>query len=356
VAEACASRPALSQPSCQTLFSLSRLDMAFDATTNNTAPRTPYKQVEVPTTSTSSRSGQAPGKPGVANAPTSLGPPRPLFPLYTFRELPNGTPPNVFYIRDHILADKMIPLLQSPVGFDTEWKPTYIKGAPTNKTALIQLADANTILLIQIKAMRYFPRGVQVLLQNPDIIKVGCGIRGDAIKLHSERQLDFASLLDLGTFAKEVDPVKWAQRAQHMMPGLAALCESYLERNLQKGKITRSNWEMNPMSQAMQDYAANDAHVSVMIYNRLIELHSQMESPPPLSDSLFGIDTAKAIEDAKHAEERKRVRSEKEAVRQANAKKKKLAEGVVEAQDDNVVEGLLDEEEGAAVVALTSDV
>ena len=40
------------------------------------------------------------------------------------------------------------------LGFDLEWQPTFVKGGTRNPVALVQLADANVMLLIQVSAMR----------------------------------------------------------------------------------------------------------------------------------------------------------------------------------------------------------
>ncbi|KZP00740.1 ribonuclease H-like protein [Calocera viscosa TUFC12733] len=274
-------------------------------------------------------------QPAVGKA---VPPTKPVFPRYTFRQPPTGVAPNVFYIRDHHLADNIVSLLQSPVGFDTEWRPVLTKGTPSRNTALIQLADANTILLIQIQAMKYFPQQVEELFQNPDIIKVGCGIRGDAVKLHDERQLNFKSLLDLGGFAKAVDPETWSHRTEHSMAGLAALCETYLQRSLTKGKITRSNREMIPMTQGMQDYAANDAHSSVMIYHRLMQMHSEMASPPPLSGSLFGVDIASNIDEALQVQERRKARRRLKTLQKQEENEKKKQALITQQQERTAAE------------------
>ncbi|EJU00962.1 ribonuclease H-like protein [Dacryopinax primogenitus] len=259
----------------------------------------------------------APVKTG-PQLPTNQNPLRPEYAPYTYRDSLIGTPPNVFYIRDHVTANQMVPMLSSPLGFDTEWRPNYVKGGRENWTSLIQLGDEHNILLIQISAMQYFPESLRELLSNPAIVKVGVGIRGDAFKLHREQQLEFSSLLDLADFAKLVDPDKWAPNRN---PGLAALCETYLERTLKKGKITKSNWEMNPMTKAMQDYAANDAHVSFKIFRFLECLHTQMEYAPPFTDSLFTVDARVFWAAEEEAWHRRKARNERNRSREAERQK-----------------------------------
>jgi len=63
----------------------------------------------------------------------------------------------VHYIRDPDDANTLVATLAGPVGFDLEWKPTFTKNTPENPVALVQLANQDTILLIQISAMQGNP-------------------------------------------------------------------------------------------------------------------------------------------------------------------------------------------------------
>jgi len=61
----------------------------------------------------------------------------------------------VTYVRDHRQADDLLQRLnKGPYGFDLEWKPTFIKGQAQNRVALIQIANDQTILLLQVSAMQ----------------------------------------------------------------------------------------------------------------------------------------------------------------------------------------------------------
>lgn len=90
------------------------------------------------------------------HTPSPLPPPPPQRPppttRYSWRNIhPNTT---LHYIKDVEQADLCLEKLQGPVGFDLEWKPTFKKGAPENPVALVQLANKDTIMLIQISAMK----------------------------------------------------------------------------------------------------------------------------------------------------------------------------------------------------------
>ena len=63
----------------------------------------------------------------------------------------------VVYIRSASLADVELAKLnppEGPLGFDLEWKPTFVRGAGENPAALVQISNHDTILLLQITAMR----------------------------------------------------------------------------------------------------------------------------------------------------------------------------------------------------------
>jgi hypothetical protein len=76
----------------------------------------------------------------------------PLYPLYFWRNIHAGS--RLKFIRDvdHANAE-LSTLQQGPFGFDLEWKPNFSKGQAQNRVALVQLANENTILLLQISAM-----------------------------------------------------------------------------------------------------------------------------------------------------------------------------------------------------------
>ena len=85
----------------------------------------------------------------------SLGggqPHSPPKPFYSWRNIHPEA--KCHYVRDVHQANTLVGLLQGPVGFDLEWKPTFRKGQPENPVSLIQLANQDLILLIQVSAMQ----------------------------------------------------------------------------------------------------------------------------------------------------------------------------------------------------------
>jgi len=186
------------------------------------------------------------------------------------------------YIRDYDEANRRIAQLQpGHFGFDLEWRPTYVKGQPENRVALVQLANNQTILLIQVSAMKSFPENLRTLLENPNYIKVGAGIQYDSKKIHSDYGVDMKHCVDLSLLARCVDNSRWKGRYTNPL-GLARLIATYDELLLGKGKITRSNWEA-VLSEPQKEYASNDAHAGFSLYSRFIAMAEAMGKIPFVS-------------------------------------------------------------------------
>ena len=119
------------------------------------------------------------------------------FPPMTSKTLSSGQ--ILYYLCDRTLTDCIVEELRQelfgPLGFDIEYRPNFIKGRPLNKTALVQLASASVVLLVQVSAMsgQYsqprqspmrshynsaFPDTVRSIIEDPTIIKAGVGIQG----------------------------------------------------------------------------------------------------------------------------------------------------------------------------------
>ncbi|KAJ8702973.1 hypothetical protein PTI98_001638 [Pleurotus ostreatus] len=111
------------------------------------------------------------------------------------------------------------------------------------------------------------PEKLIQILENPDIVKAGVGIQGDVHKLYKDHKVDVKNCVDLSLLARSADNPRWKGKYSSSI-GLSRLIEEYEDETLQKGRITRSNWEA-VLSPAQQIYAANDAHAGLTLYNRL---------------------------------------------------------------------------------------
>lgn len=199
------------------------------------------------------------------------------------------------------------------LGFDLEWRPSFIKGQPQNPVALLQLSTDKFAYLFQIvrwakprpirpdqfpniesyraaqhaEAVHALGSSLSTILLDPRILKVGIGIKADITKFNTDYGLQVQGMLDLSDYANQrlyetsasssvaaaaaatADPVLVPPRTW----GLAALVTETMSVELAKPKKVRmSNWELS-LTPHQQQYAALDAYVSVAIFQRLHATH-----------------------------------------------------------------------------------
>lgn len=132
-----------------------------------TAPAdAPYRGVNRTSRGGAQRSNQSTGprfQPGSSSQtapqkPVQQQPPKKQYSIYSWRYFsPNSS---IIYARDVATAELGLSMLRGDVlGFDLEWQPTFVKGGSRNPVALVQLADANVMVLIQVSAMQGDIRG-----------------------------------------------------------------------------------------------------------------------------------------------------------------------------------------------------
>ncbi|KAG8778841.1 hypothetical protein FRC15_010532 [Serendipita sp. 397] len=97
------------------------------------------------------------------------------------------------------------------LGFDIEWRPSFVKDRPENRVATIQIASKHDVSVVQISNLGHVPQNLRDILRNPNIIKVGVSIDGDARKLLRDWQVEVVNMLDLSFIARAVDPY-WEQQ------------------------------------------------------------------------------------------------------------------------------------------------
>ncbi|KAF8887964.1 ribonuclease H-like domain-containing protein [Gymnopilus junonius] len=210
--------------------------------------------------------------------------PRPAPTLaYSWREY--NPQAKLLYIRDHQHANVELARLGSgpqALGFDLEWKPIFYRGARENPVALVQLANNSTIFLLQLTAMKEFPSKLAEILANPLIVKAGVAVQNDADKICKDWGVSMYNCVDLSLLARTVDNARWQGKYNSSL-GLARLIESYEYRLMEKGKITRSNWEAH-LNLTQLEYASNDAHAGYILYKKM---ESMALSLPYSSDSAW---------------------------------------------------------------------
>eukprot|EP00933_Yihiella_yeosuensis_P007962 TRINITY_DN11318_c0_g1_i1.p1 TRINITY_DN11318_c0_g1~~TRINITY_DN11318_c0_g1_i1.p1 ORF type:complete len:262 (-),score=45.07 TRINITY_DN11318_c0_g1_i1:17-802(-) len=166
----------------------------------------------------------------------------------------------------------------SVLGFDTETRPVFVKGAAPNPTALLQLAIEDECWIFQLLA----PYGVsdetkerlQALLESP-VVKAGVGLQEDyraLCRFHFTKMTSAQGILDLQDIVKPYSLNS---------TGLRALAAIFLNRRIAKSQ-QMSNWASNKLSEAQIWYAAIDAWAGWRLHSTMRSLFvgSEKWAPP----------------------------------------------------------------------------
>ncbi|KZV67134.1 ribonuclease H-like protein [Peniophora sp. CONT] len=193
-------------------------------------------------------------------------------PTYSYAE--HTPPPTVHYITSPNKLNDALNDFEGPYGFDCEYKPFPVPG----RTALVQLSNATKILLIQVSAFPAFPESLKAILEDPSVKKIGHYTESDGAKLRDDYGILPKGLINLMPLARQVDPNFLVLHPPVRNVTLAEMVLFYLNRTLPKGHVRVSNWELNPLTRAQQEYAASDAYCAYEVYTRLIDMQEQNES------------------------------------------------------------------------------
>jgi len=144
------------------------------------------------------------------------------------------------------------------VGFDTESKPTFLKGEASTGPHLIQLATDSQVFLFQITSSQAI-HFLKEILESPTLLKVGFGLGNDRSALQAKLGIDLTNLLDLGVVLR-------GPGHKGTVGAKVATAHFFAQRLQKSKKIGTSNWSNPHLTERQLLYAANDAHVALLIY------------------------------------------------------------------------------------------
>jgi RNA polymerase sigma factor for flagellar operon FliA len=165
---------------------------------------------------------------------------------------------------DQDAAEALAALSSTDVlGFDTESKPTFLKGEQSTGPHLVQLATDEVAYLFQIgtKPVPEVAVGViKAVLESKTILKVGFGLKDDILRLQAKLGIDTSNVLDLSNALR---------KGERNSLGAKTAVARFFGQKLQKSKkITTTNWSLPRLSDKQILYAADDAHVALRVYRR----------------------------------------------------------------------------------------
>ena len=152
-------------------------------------------------------------------------------------------------------------LASDAVGFDTESKPTFVKGESSTGPHLIQLATDHTAYLFQVGAAGTPALAeLKAILESATTLKVGFGLSDDVKRLRNKLGIAPAGVLDLSV------ALRGGQRNDL---GAKTAVAKFFGLHLQKSKkISTTNWASSRLTDKQILYAADDAQVALRVYRR----------------------------------------------------------------------------------------
>ncbi|MBI2308844.1 MAG: 3'-5' exonuclease domain-containing protein 2 [Rhodocyclales bacterium] len=153
------------------------------------------------------------------------------------------------------------------VGFDTESKPTFLKGEVSTGPHLVQLATDRRAWLFPTSVAAGLPV-LKAVLESTRVKKIGFGLGNDRSALQARLGIALADVLDLGEVLRGP--------GHRGTVGTKMAVAHFFGQRLQKSKKTgTSNWASPRLSDRQLLYAANDAHVALRIYREWERLGRQ---------------------------------------------------------------------------------
>ncbi|KAI1438772.1 ribonuclease H-like protein [Xylaria sp. CBS 124048] len=198
--------------------------------------------------------------------------------------------PTVHYCRSKQTMERVCQYFidEKVLGFDMEWVADSSRHDGVRKNvSLIQLASPSRIALFHVAL---FPQDddlvsqtFRTLMQDPDIMKVGVNIKGDATRLRKFVNIESRGLVELSHLYRLVTYCRSGEhhKINRKLVPLAIQVQDYLHLPLFKGQDVRSsNWS-SPLNMNQVKYSASDAYAGLQLYATLEHHRKQLDPCPP---------------------------------------------------------------------------
>lgn len=177
------------------------------------------------------------------------------------------------------------------VGFDLEWEK--FKSRPGEDSAkrcvsLMQIAAEGKVALFHLAMFKggdspeeLIPPSLRAFLEDPNIIKTGVNIGGDATRLRNcfgiemQGNIELSHLYKLVTYG-ESNP----EKVNRGLYALANQVKEVLHLPLAKGAVRTSSWSKR-LNDQQTEYAVSDAYAGLRLYYELERRRKAMVSKPP---------------------------------------------------------------------------
>lgn len=143
------------------------------------------------------------------------------------------------------------------IGFDTETRPSFIKGV-SYRISLLQLATETTCYLFRLQKIGA-NNLLKALLEDRTITKIGLSTRDDSRSLQRWMRCTPDGFVELQSFVKP-----FGIEEMSLQKIYAIIFNERISKTQQL-----SNWDLPTLTHAQQQYAAIDAWACLKIYNKL---------------------------------------------------------------------------------------
>jgi ribonuclease D len=147
------------------------------------------------------------------------------------------------------------------VGFDTESKPTFIKGQVSEGPHVLQFSTAEKAYIFQSHVSESHAT-IVALLNSDRITKIGFGLGGDLHQISNRFGLHPQAIVDLDRTFKKIG-------YRNSIGAKTAVAMLFRKKLLKSKAITTSNWAEHNLTDRQLIYAANDAYAALMVHRAL---------------------------------------------------------------------------------------
>ncbi|BGP08228.1 hypothetical protein JCM10049v2_004074 [Rhodotorula toruloides] len=176
--------------------------------------------------------------------------------------------PRLVLAASDALIQEELRRMNGPFGFDLEWSP-FIRPGVQGTTALIQICDRQSVLLVHLAQMNYqLPDVLRRFIEDEEVIKLGVHINGDVHKLRRDFDVSPRGCVEISDLHRRYGGVG---TAGGRLISLQRLVGHYLESYLPKDEDVRMGRWSHALSPAQIHYAANDVYASLMVVERAAE-------------------------------------------------------------------------------------
>lgn len=146
-------------------------------------------------------------------------------------------------------------------GFDTESKPTFVKGEVSDGPHIVQLSTVDMAWVFQLHDMACRARVAQLLASHP-ALKVGFGLGDDRRRILDKLGVEARNVVDLNSVFNRM-----GYRKDIGVKSAVAIL--FNRRFLKSGKASTSNWATRQLNDSQLLYAANDAYAAARVFEAL---------------------------------------------------------------------------------------